>query len=139
MRPPISAAYHLPEADDAAKIAREIAFEDREVMSELERTGDRLSDAIDAAESLAGRLGGAEGGSDVDSVSDTAGRTADIVRELERAAEGIADSVGRRVIAEADAVTAMGEKAGDSVGAVRAAVQHPVIGHGDPSKSSGEE
>ena len=55
-----------PEANNIARTAREIALEDRGVMSELEGTGNRLSGANDAAVSLAGHQGLAKGGSGVD-------------------------------------------------------------------------
>ncbi len=106
------------------------------MMSELERTGDRLSVAIENTHSLTEEFRGAEGGFDVDAASDAAERTAEIVREFEKSAEDIADAVGRRVIAEADAVMAMDDKASDSVDAVRAAGAS--VRDADPSSGGGE-
>lgn len=48
-------------ADSVARTAKKVALEDERVMSELEKTGDRLSDAIDATESLTEELRGAAG------------------------------------------------------------------------------
>jgi hypothetical protein len=112
---------HNLAADFVARKAKEIAVEDRRVMSELERTGDRLSDAIGTMKSLTDELRGVEGGADVDSVSDTVKQTVAIVREFEKSAEDVADAVGRKIDMEADAVMAIDEKAADSVDAVRAA------------------
>mmetsp|Transcript_6778 Transcript_6778/g.11861 ORF Transcript_6778/g.11861 Transcript_6778/m.11861 type:complete len:706 (+) Transcript_6778:147-2264(+) len=108
-------------ADSVAKTAKQIAVEDEKVMSELEKTGDRLSDAIDATESLTETLKGTEGGAAVDAVSNTVDQAAAIVKEDLSAAESIADAVGQKVVMEADAVMAMDEKAAGSAKAVRAA------------------
>ena len=92
-------------------------------MSELGKTGDRLSDAIDTTtETLSETLKGVEGGEAIDAVSKIVSQTAAIVREDLSAAENIADAVGQKVVVEADAVLSiMEDKAYDSVEAVRAA------------------
>lgn len=92
-------------------------------MSELEKTGDRLSDAIDATtESLTQTLRGVEGGESINAVSKIVSQAAEIVREDLSAAENIADAVGQKVVVEADAIMSiMDDRASESVEAVRAA------------------
>ncbi len=98
-------------------------MEDQKVMSELEKTGDRLSDAIDATtESLTQTLRGVEGGEAIDAVSKIVSQAAEIVREDLSAAENIADAVGQKVVVEADAIMSiMDDRASEAVEAVRAA------------------
>mmetsp|Transcript_20155 Transcript_20155/g.43781 ORF Transcript_20155/g.43781 Transcript_20155/m.43781 type:complete len:715 (+) Transcript_20155:116-2260(+) len=123
-------------ADSVAKTAKQIAFDDEKVMSELEKTGDRLSDAIDATESLTNTLKGTEGGAAMDAVSNTVDQAAAIVKEDLSAAESIADAVGQKVVMEADAVMALDAKAADSVRSVRAAKTTIQESSGDDSSES---
>ena len=120
--------YHLLQCDlkvanSVAKTAKQIAGEDQKVMSELGKTGDRLSDAMDATTtSLTENLNSVEGGEAIDAVSKIVSQAAAIVREDLSAAENIADAVGQKVVVEADAILSiMEDKASDSVEAVRAA------------------
>lgn len=98
-------------------------MEDQKVMSELEKTGDRLSDAIDVTtDSLTQTLRGVEGGEAIDAVSKIVSQAAEIVREDLLAAENIADAVGQKVAVEADAVMSIiDDRASESVEAIRAA------------------
>lgn len=110
-------------ANSVAKTAKQIAGEDQKVMSELGKTGDRLSDAMDATTtSLTENLNSVEGGETIDAVSKIVSQAAAIVREDLSAAENIADAVDQKVVVEADAILSiMEDKASDSVEAVRAA------------------
>lgn len=126
-------------ADSVAKTAKQIAVEDEKIISELEKTGGRLSAAIDATESLTETLKGTEGGSSIDAVSNAVDQTAAIVKEDLSAAESIANAVSQKVVMEAEAVIALDEKAAGSVTAVRAAeasIQESVVESGSGALAS---
>lgn len=94
-------------------------MKDEQVISALANTGDRLSSAIDATAFLAQQHKGT--GAAVDAAFNIVDHTSSIVKEELQLAANIATVVGRKVLEEADALTALDERAMGAIAAVRAA------------------